>query len=184
MNKIFIAVLAILFTFLSACSSITKDIRVDAKADPKANLSGYKTYVWVGAAEILNDPEMQWHPPQVQIAEEVKFLIDRELQKRGVTLAIPGNADLGVAFFTGIDMAAMKLIKDPRANVEILENVPQGGLIVALIDAHTGFVIWLGVAEADYKAELYTDKEIRQRLDYAITEMFELYFARSRMRKI
>ena len=175
MNNKSIIALAFLFSLLTACSSITKDIRVEARADPKANFSGYKTYTWVGAAEILNDPEMQWHPPQVQIADEVKFLIDRELQKRGLTMASLGNADLGVAFFTGVDMAAMQLLKDPSADVELLENVPESGLIVALIDAKTGYVIWLGAAVADYKADLYTDKEIRQRLDYAVSEMFELY---------
>ena len=57
MNKIFIPALAILFTLLTACSSITKDIEVEARIDPKVNLSGYKSYTWVAAAEILNDPE-------------------------------------------------------------------------------------------------------------------------------
>lgn len=56
----------------------------------------------------------------------------------------------------------------------MLENVPESGLIVAVIDAKTGFVVWIGAAVADYKADQYTDKEIKQRLDYAITEMFEL----------
>ena len=176
MNKIFITALAILFTLLTACSSITKDIEVEARIDPKVNLSGYKSYSWVAAAEILNDPEMQWHPPHIQIAEEVKFLIDRELRKSGLLMAKPGTADLGVAFFTGIDMEAMQLLNDPSTDVEMLENVPESGLIVAVIDAKTGFVIWVGAAVAEYKADQYTDKEIRQRLDYAISKMFELYF--------
>ena len=175
MNRKIMLVLPVIFALLTGCSSITKDIRVEARADPKANLGGYKTYTWIGAAEILNDPDMQWHPPHVQIADELKFLIDRELQKRGVTMASAGNADLGVVFFTGIDMAAMKLLKDPGSDVELLDNVPESGLIVVLIDVKTGYAIWLGAAVADYKADQYTDKEIRKRLDYAVSEMFELY---------
>ena len=175
MNKKIMLVVPIIVALLTACTSIVKDIRVDAIKDPKANFSGYKTYAWVGAAEILNDPELQWHSPKVQVVDEIKFLIDRELQRRDISMASLGNADLGVAFFIGTDMAAMKLKKDPNANVELLENVPESGLVVALIDAKTGYVIWLGVAVADYKADQYTAKEIRERLDYAIFEMFELY---------
>lgn len=175
MNKFYLASIAILFSLLTACASITNDIKVDAKVDPKANLSGYKTYTWVGAGEFLNDPEMKWHSPQVQVVEEVKFLIDRELRKRGITQANSANADLGVAFFTGVDMAAMRLKKDPSTDVEMLKNVPEGGLIVALIDANRGFVIWTGLAVGDYKADQYTENEIRKRLDYAVTEMFVLY---------
>ena len=45
----------VLFSLLTACSTVsTKDIKVEAEADPKANLEGYHSYVWLGA---LNDPE-------------------------------------------------------------------------------------------------------------------------------
>ena len=175
MNKFYLVLLSTLLLLLTACASVTKDIQVDAKTDPKANLSGYKTYTWLGSAAILNDPEKKWHPPEIQVSDEIKFLIDRELRNKGIILADASEADLAIVFFLGIDMAAMKLKKDPGTNEELLTNVPEGGLIVALIDAESGFVVWLGVAVADYKAGQYTETEVRQRLDYAISRMFSLY---------
>lgn len=175
MNKYYLTLLSVLVLLLTACASVTKDIQVDAKTDPKTNLSGYETYAWLGAAEFLNDPENEWHPPEIQVAEEIKFLIDRELRNKGITLANAADADLAVAFFVGVNMAAMKLKKDPDTNEEFLENVPEGGLVVALVDTDTGFVVWLGSAVADYKAGKYTEEEVRKRLDYAVSRMFDLY---------
>jgi len=38
----------ILIFFIVSCANVTSDIKVDAEADPKANIKGYKTYVWLG----------------------------------------------------------------------------------------------------------------------------------------
>ena len=53
---------------LTACTSTpTKDIKVDAEADPKASFSGYKTYAWLASAQILFDPDGQWEPRNVDL---------------------------------------------------------------------------------------------------------------------
>jgi hypothetical protein len=143
---------------------------VDAQVDPKANFTGYTSYTWLGSAAVLNDPACQWEPPTFDADAEIKFLIDRELRKRGKT-EDSVNPDLIVAFAAGIDMAALELKTDPKTKISALENVPRGGLVVALVDSDTGYVIWVGVATADIQGPTDT-KVAKARLDHAVTEMF------------
>ncbi len=173
MKTIYSAVLLTFIIFISGCaSSLTKDIKVDAEADPKASFSGYKTYAWLGAAAIVNDPDGQWEPPQFDADAQLKILIDHELTKRGMTQN-QTDPDMTVAFATGIDMEALKLQENPESKISVLENVPQAALMVVLIDAETGFVIWVGQAEAELN-ESPSDKLVQTRLEYAVTEMFKL----------
>ena len=156
---------------LAGCASVaTKDIQVDTQADPKANFSGYKTYAWLGAAAIVNDPHGQWEPPQFDADGEIKFLIDRELRKRGMSENRAGP-DLVIAFAAGIDMEALGLKVNTETKMDMLENVPQGGLAVVMIDSESGFVIWVGVATAEIQESPDT-QTIKARLDYAMTQMF------------
>ena len=164
--------LAVFIVLLTGCASVTKDIEIDTAVDPKVKLSGYKTYAWMGATEILNDPNQNWETPDFDVAGDIKFLIDREMRKKSITLTQPENADLAVGFFVGIDMAQMKLKKDPNTKVEMLKNVPGGALVVVFIDTSTGYVVWVGKATADLK-EGASDEVVRERLDYAVSQMFK-----------
>jgi len=171
MKKHLLALSAVLLLLTGCASSVTKDIMIEADADPKVNFAGYSTYKWLGSAAIVFDPEGQWEPPQFDADAEIKFLIDRELRKRGMTEATV-NADMIVAFAAGIDMASMEIKVDPESELSTLENVPTGALTVILIDGNTGLAIWAGVATAEIQQS--PDQEIiRQRLDFAVSSMFK-----------
>ena len=151
---------------LTGCvsTSPTKDIQIDSAADPKANFSGYKTYAWLGAATIINDPEGQWEPPGFDADSEITFLINRELRARGMS-ETTSSPDMIVTFAAGVDMEAMEL------KVELVE-APLGGLVVALVDAETGFIIWTGLAVADV-LETPDLAASKARLDYAVKALFK-----------
>ena len=168
-NIVFITAICLLLT---ACASVTSDIKVDANVDPKAKMGGYKTYDWLGAARLLRDPNKVWQPPKVDIAGDIKWLVDRELRKRGI-FKTASKPDLAVSFFMGIDMEAIELKEDPESKNEVLVNVPRAGLIVVLIDVETGYVVWLGAAEAELQ-ENPTDEVVSTRLDFAVSQMFKL----------
>jgi len=172
MNRNYLPVFIIALMLIGGCASVpTKDIQVDAQFDPKANFSGYKTYAWLGAAAIINDPYGQWEPPQFDADAEIMFLIDRELRKRGMSETTAGPA-LVVAFAAGIDMEALGLKVDTKTKLDMLENVPQGGLVVVLVDSRSGFVIWIAVATAEVQESPDT-QTIKGRLDHAVTQMFK-----------
>jgi hypothetical protein len=157
---------------LSGCASApVKDIRVEAQADPKTNFSGYRTYAWLGAAAILNDPYGQWEPPEFDADAEIKYLIDRELRKRGMMQNYT-SPDLLVAFAAGIDMEALKLKVDPKTKMDVPEKVPTGGLVVLFVDTQSGFVNWVALATAQVQESPDT-KTVKARLGYAVTQMFK-----------
>ena len=172
MNRKYVLLFVIVVMLLSGCASVpTKDIQVDAQASPKANFSGYKTYAWLGAAAIVNDPYGQWEPLQFDADAEIMFLIDRELRKRGMSENTAGP-DLVIAFAAGIDMEALGLKVDSETKMDMLENVPRGGLVVVLVDSESGFVIWVGVATAELQESPDT-QTVKARLDHAVTQMFK-----------
>lgn len=170
MNKKLFTVL-VLMLFVAGCASVTKDIRVDADADPKIDFAGYATYSWLGSAAILYDPEGKWEPPQFDADAEIKSLIEREMRGRGMTES-PVNPDLVIAYAAGVDMASMEIKIDPESNLETLTDVPLGALAVVLIDGNTGLAIWGGVATAEIQ-ENPEPEVVKKRLDYAVTSMFK-----------
>ncbi len=171
MSKYIFLLFTIMLLIAGCATNHTKDIIVDAEADPKANFSGYSSYSWLGSAAILYDPEGKWEPPQFDADAEIKFHIDSELRKRGMvedTL----NPDMIVAFAAGIDMSIMEIDIDPESNLTLLENVPMGALAVILVDADTGLAIWGGVATAEIQ-ENPSQEVIKKRLEFAVTSMFK-----------
>ena len=79
-----------------------------------------------------------------------------------------------MAFAAGVDMTSLELKEDPESKKEVLTNVPKAALVIALIDAKTGYTVWLGFAEGDVQ-EQQTIENIRARIDYAVTEIFKPY---------
>jgi hypothetical protein len=156
---------------LCGCASVpTKDIQVQAQVDPKARISGYKTYAWLASAAILNDAYGQWEPPTFDADAEIKYLIDRELRKRGMSETTV-DPDMRVAFAAGINMDVLEFKVDPAGEMSAL-NVPKGALVVLLMDSETGYAIWMGIATANVKNR--PDKETAKvRLDYAVTKMLK-----------
>jgi hypothetical protein len=166
-----LSLFAALLLVTGCATSVTKDISVDTDSDPKTNFSGYKSYAWLGSATIVYDAEGKWEPPSFDADAEIKFLIDRELRKRGM-VEDSLNPDMIVIFAAGVDMDVMQYKIDPESEIDLLENVPLGALSVVLVDADTEIVIWAGLATAEIQEEP-SSEVVKKRLDYAVTEMFK-----------
>ena len=152
MNKFLVVSAALALALATACSSVpTKDIEILTEAAPKANFSGYSSYAWLGAATMLNDPDGQWESPEFDADTEIKYLIDRELRARGFSETTT-DPDMVIAFAAGVDMDALQLKTDPETDLDVLTNVPSSGLMIIVVDAKSGFVIWAGVASPDMTA--------------------------------
>jgi hypothetical protein len=156
----------------AGCSSVPiKDIQITTQADPKVNFDGYKTYAWAGSLAVLRDPTGQWEPPAFDADAEIMHLIDRELRKKGM-LENSTSPDLIAAFAIGVDTQALKSKVYPKTDMEVIEEVPAGGLLVAMIDADTGFIAWAGVATAELMDKPDTETA-KARLDYVVTRMLK-----------
>jgi hypothetical protein len=165
------AVFSILLT--SSCATITSDIEIETHDNPSVDYNRYKTYAWAGSAQIVFDPVGQWEQPTLDTDEEVKFVINRELRGHGLT-QVDHMPDLLVAYAAGIETTALELEQDPEQGKDVLMNIPKSALLVALLDAQTGYIIWLGYAEGE--TQLKRDMEsIKARIDYAVTEIFRSY---------
>jgi len=174
LNKIVsISSIVIVAFFMSSCATLTQDINVETHVHPGVDFSSFKSYAWVGSAQIVFDPVGQWEQPTLDTDEEVKFNINRELRNKGL-IEVKKDPDLLVAFAAGVDMTFLELKEDPESKKEVLTNVPKAALVIALIDAKTGYTVWLGFAEGDVQ-EQQTIENIRARIDYAVTEIFKPY---------
>jgi hypothetical protein len=171
MKSILFTLLTTLLLVAGCATSVTSDITIESESDPTIKFSGYTSYTWLGSAAILYDPAGQWEPPGFDADAEITFLIDGELRQRGMS-EDSANPDLIVVFAAGIDMAAMIEKIDPDSSIASLKNVPEGGLVVVLIDARTGIAVWAGLATAEIQ-QSPEPEVIKQRLKYAVASMFK-----------
>ena len=185
MKKYFPLVFAALALLIAGCSgngvmggdSISSDIKVSSRVDDKANLSGYKTYSWIAVGAVLNDPDGKWQPPGFKAGEEIKNLIDDQMKDKGYT-AKGDSADLGVAYFLGIDMAAREFKMNDETKQKEMQEVSKAALVVVLVDMRTGFVVWMGEASratektVTGRNKVDDNETLRKRINYAISEMF------------
>jgi len=156
---------------VSGCATYPKDdIDVATEADPKVNFSGYKTYAWLGSVQILNDPQGTWEPMGFDADTEITALVDKELAKRRM-IESDSNPDMLVAYALGVDMDSMQYKDNPNAELAVLENVPQGALVIVMMDPETQFVTWAGIAVAEVK-NMGQETAVK-RLNYAISKMFK-----------
>ena len=169
----FILAAFIAISVTSSCATLTSDIEAESHANPDINYDSYKTYAWAGSAQIIFDPVGQWEQPTLDMDEEVRFVINRELRNHGV-YQVAKDPDLLVAFAAGIDTTVLELKEDPDSDKKVLTNVPKAALLIALIDADTGYAVWLGFAVGDVQKQQSVEN-IRARIDYAVSEIFKPY---------
>jgi len=149
--------------FTAGCVK-TDDIEVVALKSEKVNIDGYKTY------QIMEESGFEKDTPvkdNVDINAELQQTVNTELAKKG-KMPVTQNPDFYVAYMGAADMDAIKEKVDEKGKVTI-QNAPTAGILLALIDANTGEIIYLSSAEGEVKNLPLEEK--RKRLNYTIKEM-------------
>lgn len=164
--------LALLLT-LNACSMMgtqdsNSDITFETDIDPKANFKGYKSYTWMGAASIMNDPDNDWKAPGFDANAEIKLLIDNGLRDKGMS-ETNQKTDVLVGYALGINMSNIEYKENKETSFKSLEAAPKGALVILMVDAETGVVIWASSAKADIKGN--TGDAAKKRLAFAVKSM-------------
>jgi hypothetical protein len=166
--------LATLFFLLlvAACTTVpTQDIQIEADAHPDVDFSKYKSYAWLGSAAVINDTTGRWEPPGFDADAEIRSLIDSELRGRGFS-EDTADPDMIVGFAAGIDMDILRIELDPESYITTLKNIPQGALVVILIDGTTDTSIWAGLAIGEIQKDPGPEV-VKKRLEFAITSIFK-----------
>ena len=165
-------ILGLALACLAGCaSSLTQDIAVETEANPEVDFGAHQTFAWLGAATEVDDPDGIWTPPQLDVMAEVRFLVNRELRKRGMSEVV-ASPDVEVLCAIGVDMNALELVQDPQTLLELAENIPKAALVVTLVDPATRTPIWLGIAVATLQEDPSNDL-VKKRVHYAVSEILK-----------
>jgi len=172
MKKITLFLIAAITLFMVGCNSEYNDITVSSDHDPDFKIKHYKTYAWLGSAEIIADDHGQWEVPNFDADAEIRFLIDNKLRDHKLT-PVKSNPDLIVAFVGGVSVVDAINVKNNSNMKEVdFAQIPAGALVIVFIDGKTGEPVWVGEATANvqYAPDEQTAKE---RLDYAVNKMLK-----------
>jgi predicted small secreted protein len=162
---------------LAACATDKgAGIKVKTLVDPKANISGYKSYAWAEQDNALKDPNQAWVPLNFDINQELQFLTDQELRQRGFQFAAENaEPDLYASFLVVVNMEAQaEAIKKRYGETADLKNLHEGGLVIALIDPETDRAVWAGTATGQVKTDR-TDAQAKELLTEAVHKIFETF---------
>jgi len=153
---------------ITGCVS-TSDIQVETVKSEKANLDGYKTYEIIEESGATHALKKDKTFKGVDIDASLKKMITEELAKRGKREE-KRNPDFYVAYLLGADKDALQIKLDNEGRSTI-SNVPEAAIVLMLVDAETGAIIWLSTAEGEYKNLPKEAK--RERMQFAIEKMLK-----------
>jgi PBP1b-binding outer membrane lipoprotein LpoB len=156
---------ALIILGVTGCVS-TSDIQVEQAQSEKVNLDGYKTYQFIADSGILQDKKDP-AGKKLNVTAEIEDMINKELAKKG-KVPVSKNPDFFVAYMGGSDMDAVKSKLDKNGK-EIIEKSPEAALVLMLVDADTGSIIWMSTAEGEVKGG--SAEDIKKRLDYTVKKM-------------
>ncbi|HED35626.1 MAG TPA: DUF4136 domain-containing protein [Gammaproteobacteria bacterium] len=173
MKAFITAITLTLLVTLSACTTMgssasNSDIKFESDVDSKANFKGNKSYTWMGSASLLNDPDGQWVSPGFDANAEIKHLIDSALRSKNMTEAAK-NPDVLIGYALGVNMSNVEYKENPDKSFKTLEAAPKGALVILMVDAQTGVVIWASSAKADIQGN--KGDNAKSRLKYAVETM-------------
>jgi len=161
-------VLALALVGFTGCVS-TSDIQVDSTQSDKVDLKGYKTYQFIEGSGIAKDTSKKTLTKSESVSAEIEEMINEELAKKG-KVPVSKDPDFFVAYLGGADHEAVKKKLDKHGK-EVIEKSPEAALVLMLVDADTGAIIWMSTAEGELKNS--TPEERKKRIKYTIEKMLQ-----------
>ncbi len=162
------ALTALMIVGMTACVS-TSDIQVEKAKSEKVNLDGYKTYQFIEDSGIAEDINKETLTKNESVSAEIEALINTELIKKGKT-PVSKDPDFFVAYLGGTDREAVKKRVNKEAK-DVIEKSPEAAMVLMLVDADSGSIIWMSTAEGDVNAKSKEDQSAR--LKFAVKKMLD-----------
>ena len=158
---------AILMAAMQGCGSRA---RTAVEYDPAINFKNYRTYSWQRGTPA----------PIGRMDQRIVRALDRELQKKGLQPVASGG-DLEVSYHISVGRALEVATWDYptsaywtntwglRTDVQV---IPEGLLVVDLIDGRRNQTVWRGVALDELSA---SETDLESKIGYVTAELFEEY---------
>ena len=162
------ALAAVMIMGITGCVS-TSDIQVEKAQSEKVDLKGYKTYQFIADSGIVKEEKNKKISKNVNVSEEIEELINTELAKKG-KIPVAKDPDFFVAYLGGADMDAVKKKLDKNGR-EMIEKSPEAALVLMLVDADSGSIIWMSTAEGEVKGG--SAESVKKRLRYTVKKMLD-----------
>ncbi len=153
---------------LNACVS-TSDIQVETTKSDKVDLKGYKTYQFIDGSGVAKDTSKKTLTRSEKTSAEIEEMINDELAKKG-KVPVSSDPDFFVAYLGGADRNAVKMKLD-KAGKEVMEKSPEAALVLMLVDADSGSIIWMSTAEAELKGG--SSESLKKRIKYTVEKMLQ-----------
>lgn len=157
------ALVALMIVGITGCTS-TSDIEVEALKSEKVNLDGYKTYAIIEGSGVINGTK---RADNLDVNAQIQKILHTELAKKGKT-PVTKDPDFYVAYAAGTDMDAV-IEKLDAEGKKTVEKRPAAAMVLILVDADTGVIIDMSIAEGE--AKNLPAEATKERLNYAIKKM-------------
>ncbi len=157
---------ALMVVSFTGCVS-TSDINVESVQSEKANLDAYKTYQFIEGSGIAKDVNKKVLTQNVAVSAQIEEMINVELAKKG-KVPTAKDPDFFVAYLGGTDMEAVSKVLDKNGK-ETITKSPEAAMVLMLVDADSGAIIWMSTADGEIKNG--TEEEKKVRLEYAVKKM-------------
>ncbi len=157
---------ALMLISVTGCVS-TNDIKVESVQSEKANLDAYKTYQFIEGSGIAEDVNKEVLTQDIAVSAEIEEMINNQLADKGKT-PVSKNPDFFVAYLGGTNIEAINSKLDKKGK-ETIKKSPEATMLLMLVDAQSGSIIWMSTAEG--KVKNGTAKEKKTRLEYAVKKM-------------
>ena len=160
---------------LSACATMNVSSHVARGLD----FSAYQSWQWAPPDPL---PETDPRLDTGFARDHIQGAVEKELALRHIEQAPSGAPDLLVHYHANISPRIDASRANPDAGacydedcrVRVLES-EVGTLMVDVVDAKSGRLVWRGWAQADVEGVLDNTDKLQQRIAKAITEMFKQF---------
>ncbi len=158
---------ALLLVWSAACAYVP----VDVESDAVSRSSVAKTWNW-----LPRPPVAHGEADFTLIDERVRPDVERELAARRFKRVEKERPDYLVTYYAALDKPiaadAITYAAGVPAAAKLVSDYPQGSLVVDVLDAKTGRLIWRGVGRRVFNAE-QTPEERKQRIDDAVASVVD-----------
>ena len=158
--------LVLLLVLGAACAYVPVDVESDAVA-----VSRSRTWTW-----LPRPPVAHGEAAFALVDERVRAAVERDLAARRFKRVEKERPDYLLTYYAALDKpiesAAITYAAGVPMTAKLVPSYPQGSLVIDVLDAKTGKLVWRGVGRRVFDAK-QTPEERKERIDDAVASVVD-----------